>query len=746
MLDDAKIEKSAQMEYAAKYISAGFRPIPVLYKGKRPALADWTNACVGHENVDEFFPVGVDSNIGILLGEASVNLVDVDLDTAAAVALAAQWLPKTGMKFGPESASPSHFIYRSRIDRTRQFEHPETGEMIVELRGSGLQTVFPGSVNDRGESIVFAAPECLEPSEVDGPELLKSVAWLAVGAVVSDHWRRGSRHKLALALAGCAYSGGLEQEQASRLVEGIASSNRDDDLKDRLECVHTTYARAPGQPIACWAALADIVSPRAVERFRQWVGKRQLDVVGGRELITIDPTAYSPIQDMRTDAESARVFADNFCERLIYDDESRQWFSRENDVYLKISGEAVQGMVSEFALSVVRHSRSVDTQVARKILSSASIKSTQELARARLIVPSSKFDTDELLAGSQNGVVDLRLGRLVNPTSIVTKRLGAVFDPEAECPQWKSFISSIFADDRDKMAFVQRAVGYTLTGSTAEQCLFILTGAGANGKSTFLKAISAMMGDYATSTPMQTLMVSKYGSEKTDDLAALRGRRLVCASEGELGQKLAEAKIKAITGGDPIACRPLYGNLFTYQPQFKLWLATNDLPKISGTDEAIWRRINVVEFPVTFAPDERDQHLYQKLRAELPGILNWALDGCAAWQDEGLNAPASVKDATGSFRSENDTVGRFVESACERKAGTRTLNSALFKCYRDWCENNSCEAVTAGQFGKELTRLGFESYKTKFGNGRCGIELLSSSTSESEAFISSTELRVKGTP
>jgi hypothetical protein len=129
------------IEYARKYINAGFRPIPVSYKGKKPTIANWPNVCVGLENLDQFFPGGVDSNIGILLGEASGNLVDVDLDTSAAVALAAHCLPETAMKFGPEGAPSSHFIYRARVDKSRQFEHPETGGTIVELRGNGSQTV-----------------------------------------------------------------------------------------------------------------------------------------------------------------------------------------------------------------------------------------------------------------------------------------------------------------------------------------------------------------------------------------------------------------------------------------------------------------------------------------------------------------------------------------------------------------------------------------------------------------------------
>jgi len=516
----------------------------------------------------------------------------------------------------------------------------------------------------------------------------------------------------------------LEEERASRLMGTIARYNQDDQLEDRLDCLRSTYARGPGLPNAAWTALAEIISNKVVEKLRQWVGKGDLMVQPGNDRTQIITSPYFSIQDMRTDAESAKVFAANFADLLIYEAESRQWLSRHNDVYVKIPGAMVQKIVTEFLMDTAKSYPIVDYQLTKKLLSMASIKSTQELARGRLIRPSSDFDTNEFFVGTEKGVIDLRLAQTVTPDSIVTKRLGTILDPPAKCPQWESFVSAIFAEDADKIAFVRRALGYTLTGSTAEQCLFILTGDGANGKSTLLKVASAMLGDYATITPMQTLMISRYGSEKNEDLAALRGKRLVCASEGELGQKLAEAKIKLMTGGEEISCRFLYGNLFRYQPQFKLWLATNDLPNISGTDEAIWRRIHVIKFPVTFTKEQRDLNLYNKLETELPGILNWTLAGFADWQKQGLNPPPCILEATGAFRTDNDTVGQFVQVACQERKGARTLNSVLFDAYQQWCSNSGYEPVGISQFGKELTRLRFNSYKSNSGNGRFDIELI----------------------
>ena len=163
---------------------------------------------------------------------------------------------------------------------------------------------------------------------------------------------------------------------------------------------------------------------------------------------------------------------------------------------------------------------------------------------------------------------------------------------------------------------------------------------------------------------MSTLMEQRFGSQQTNDLAYLVGKRFVVGSEGERGQKLAEGKIKLMTGGDRIVCRSMYKDYFEFDPQFKLWLATNDLPTISGMDEAIWRRIYVVEFPVSFAPEQQDKTLADRLVQEASGILNWGYEGYCEWQKQGLNPPRLVLQSTGSYRKDNDSVGQWIEAAC----------------------------------------------------------------------------------
>ena len=238
---------------------------------------------------------------------------------------------------------------------------------------------------------------------------------------------------------------------------------------------------------------------------------------------------------------------------------------------------------------------------------------------------------------------------------------------------------------------------------------------GANGKSTFLNTLQALFGDYAASVPMQSLMEQKYGSQQTNDLAHLLGQRLVTASEGEQGQKLAESKVKLMTGGDVLSCRHLYRDLFEYKPQFKLWIATNNLPTITGTDEAIWRRIRVIPFSITIPPADQDKTLTSRLAAELPGILNWALDGWKLWKEGGLNPPDQVVQSTGTYRQENDSVGQWIAAACVKGTGYRTSMKMLHPSYHSWCENSGFDPLTSSCLSKELGRRGFEVSENKLG-------------------------------
>ena len=332
------------------------------------------------------------------------------------------------------------------------------------------------------------------------------------------------------------------------------------------------------------------------------------------------------------------------------------------------------------------------------------------------------LDADPYLLGCRNGVVDLRTG-LLRPgkrEERITKNCGIAFDANAECPQFMQFMSGIFGEDQELVDFVQRAFGYTLTGSTEEQKMFLLVGSGANGKSVLLESLRRVAGEYATATPFSTFEVRR--SEATNDVAALQGIRFVTASESEERAGLNEARVKSITGGDVVSARFLYGEFFSFKPVCKVWLATNSLPRVRGTDAGIWRRLLVIPFDVSFLGRE-DPHLLQKLTAESPGILNWAIRGCLSWHQDGLNPPRAVTERTESYRVDSDIVGQFIEQATEERDNARTPSQELYAAYRGWCEENGHKPISHTRFGKTLTERRTEKARSAGGNVYIGIEL-----------------------
>ena len=312
------------------------------------------------------------------------------------------------------------------------------------------------------------------------------------------------------------------------------------------------------------------------------------------------------------------------------------------------------------------------------------------------------FDSDDLAFNTQSGTISLLSGHEFPHfrEDLITKIAGACYDPAASCPSWEAFLERILPEGEVR-AYVQRCVGYSLTGLTSEQCWFLLHGPGANGKTTFLRVIAALLGDYAARAQPETFMVQD-GDAIRNDIAVLAGARLVISSETEDGQRLAESLIKQLTGGDEIVARHLYRDPFTFTPRFKLWLACNHLPAIRGTDHGIWRRTKLIPFSVTIPEEEQDPGLADRLLNELPGILNWALAGFEAWQQHGLAAPAAVTAAVERYRSEQDVIGRFIEDRCVLSPAATIAKGELFGAYASWAESNNERTWSQTRFSLRL--------------------------------------------
>jgi len=347
-----------------------------------------------------------------------------------------------------------------------------------------------------------------------------------------------------------------------------------------------------------------------------------------------------------------------------------------------------------------------------------------DLARSEGGIPvrPEHLNADDWLLNVANGTLDLRTGnlRINRRDDLITRCLNTPYDPEATCPTFLEFLSRIFAGNMDLINYVQRMIGYALTGSTREQAIFIAFGSGSNGKSTLLGTIAGLLQDYAAEADTDSFL-EQHGDRIREDIAALDGARFVAASETADGRRLSEAFIKKVTGGEKLRARRLYENGYLFMPRFKIWLSTNHRPQIVGTDHAIWRRIRLIPFTVTIPDQERDRDLPEKLEAERPGILAWAVAGCSQWLRNGEQPPLDVLQATERYRHDMDAIANWLDDRCETRPGDRESAKRLYVDYTSYCERTGEEPLKQQTFGTRLTERGFGDSKSGGVRFRTGI-------------------------
>jgi putative DNA primase/helicase len=373
-----------------------------------------------------------------------------------------------------------------------------------------------------------------------------------------------------------------------------------------------------------------------------------------------------------TDTDNAQRFAKRCADRIIFTPglgwlayDGRRW-QRDGALQCMELAKATARKISKESQYLSDGPARVSRQkFAQASLSKGALDRMIDLAKPLLLVEDGKLDADPLLLNTRNGTIDLRTGDLEghDPRDLLTKLAPVVADPKAKCPIFKKFIKRMTNGDEELATYLRACVGYSLTGLTTEQVFFFCYGkSGANGKSTFVNLTRDLMGDYACHTPTDTLLTKKFDNNIPADLARLAGVRMVTAVEANFNQNLDEAKLKSMTGGEPITARFMRHDFFEFFPEFKLWLVANDMPRVRGTDTAFWRRVRVIPFEVQIAGKEVDRKLPRKLREEFPGILAWAVRGCRQWQTEGkLVEPAAVRKASGRWLRAADHVKRFVE-------------------------------------------------------------------------------------
>jgi P4 family phage/plasmid primase-like protien len=408
-----------------------------------------------------------------------------------------------------------------------------------------------------------------------------------------------------------------------------------------------------------------------------------------------EPKSNGKADHSKTEDALAIAFAERHCDKLRYCHHTGAWFIW--------TGTQWRREETKLAFCWARDAcRDLGgNKMARANVASAVERFAQ--ADRAFAVTSEVWDRDKFLLGTPGGTVDLRTGKLrpAKQAEYITRSTEVAPAETPDCPLWLQFLGQVTAHDQDLIAFLQRWFGYGLTGDTREHALAFFYGPGGNGKGTMLNAMSGVMGTYATVAAMDTFTASKHERHPTD-LAMLRGARLVIATETEEGRAWAEARIKALTGGDPITARFMRQDFFTFMPDFKLSISGNHKPMLRNVDDAARRRFNVV--PCNFKPAEPDKHLEAKLREEWPGILRWMIDGCLAWEAKGLGQPKVVRQATDEYFAEQDLIAQWLEEHCECKAGVGSSLPTLFASWKHFAIGVGAEPHSSQWLGNRLCR------------------------------------------
>lgn len=418
-----------------------------------------------------------------------------------------------------------------------------------------------------------------------------------------------------------------------------------------------------------------------------------------------------------TDAGNAELFTALYGDTLRYDHQRGRWLEWRGHYWKP----ETDGEVTRLALKAVRkryqNAVNIEDLKQREVVSSWAIKSEARgriealLGIGRDLKPiadsGERWDLDPWLLGVKNGVIDLHTGKLRagEQADGITMQAGPEYDAEAEAPRWHSFLNEVLSGDAALISWLQRYLGYALTGDVSEQCLCLGYGRGANGKTVLLNVLRTVMGDYGYDAPFSTFELNQRAAIP-NDMAALRGRRFVSSSETNEGTRLNEARIKALTGGDSVTARFLHQEYFTFNPTGKFFLAVNHKPRVRDDSTGFWRRVRLIPFTRQFTGQAADKRLAERLNAEASGILNWLLEGCLRWQGEGLDdIPEAVIAATSDYEQESDPLADFIEDECALSPAYYVAASRLYQQYKAWANGQGYqdkEVMTNTAFGRRI--------------------------------------------
>src|SRR5919112_4320031 len=702
------------------YVNEGIKLVRLSRKTKKPVDEEWQRRALPLGVLEEWVRSGGD--VGWQCGEVSDWICTGDLDWPEARKLAPHILPET-LRGAKGQEDPSQYFYRSPGLGYKKFTGLDGSEIIAlkaSNNGAGHQVVVAPSVHrDKGPYLFVGGYNPAAIAVVDSGELRRLLGMLAAAALIARELPPakeeggGGRHDLALALAGYMLRNGEALEDVEKILRGawwVRGASREA-LEDVRRSAQDTAGRLARNEPATGGRKLEELMPGMAQKIANFLGWERSDMREQRQSYWL------------TDLGNAERFVDTYREQVLWCPARKSWLRwdgvrwtwDERGGVRKLAHKVARGIYGDAVNEPDEAKQREIAKFARASQNEPRIGAMLNEARPYLAVGMDELDADPWLINCQNGTLDLRTGKLKahDPADRITKIVPVDYDPGAPCPRFKQFLKEALVDGT-VIKFVKRYSGYTLTGITRERLLAILYGFGKNGKTTLVELLHEVLGDYARNTDVETLLIKKYQGVG-NDVAALKGARFVSAAEVEKGRRLAESKVKQLTGRDTVTARFLFGEPFNFTPEFKLWLSTNNKPVIQGTDDAIWDRLRLIPFTQRFDGDRQDPKLPEKLRAEMPGVLAWMVEGCLEWQEHGLGEPESVRAATAQNRAEMDTLAAFIEDRCVVRKGAVAPATPLYKQYQMWCDDTGEKPETQKMFGMQLRERGFVSDKIKRG-------------------------------
>lgn len=693
---------------APEYAKKGFHVFPVREGGKEPITEHGLkDATINPLLIEGWLKKYPNANVAINCGASDIVCLDIDdAETFKELISRCPEILETAVQATPRLGR--HIFFRDGSLKISSKNGQIKDYPRLDIKGQGGYAIVEGHT-DKGVYIWEQGHSLLEIEPKPLPSFLEALL-RKNGFIVADSIQSMPNNKTAITAF-------VDQTSLSFLLEHYINVSRVGNRNDngfKLAC--QLRDRGLNKDMAITLMLA---YQKAVDDTNEPYTMREA-------LASLEQAYSKQPRDKQyhlTDMGNAERFVSMHGHNLLYCHTWKKWLVWDGARWRpdsiaeakRLAKDIVISMYIEAAGKNDDRERSALVGHAKNSESDYKIKATLSLAEsdAMVTIEPSKFDMDAFLLNVLNGIIDLRTGQILphSREDYITKLAHVVYDKNASCPLWLAFLDRIFGGNQSMITFVQVAAGYSLTGDTREQCLFILYGTGANGKSTFLNVIKAIMGDYALQVRPETLMAMDNIGVR-NDIARLAGGRLVTSTEAEEGKRLAESQLKQMTGCDTMTARFLYSEDFEFVPQFKLWLATNHKPPIKDTDNAIWRRIRLIPFNVTIPENEMDRELPSKLLKEAPGILNWLIEGCLLWQKEGLITPDIVKSATDSYRSEMDVLRDFLDEKCIIDPYSKIPKKVLYEAYVSYCTDNGDEPVSKNAFARRLKEKGITEVRT----------------------------------